>query len=211
MNQQVKQPTAEIPNGYLRDAQGRLVPEDMVEPIDLERNDLVLNLVDQAKALQKEMIKFKAAAFGEIGAFIELSAERYDVKVGGRKGNVSLVSFDGKFKVQRAISEHITFDERLQVARELIYQCIHGWVEGSGSEVRALVEHAFQVDKEGNVSTARIMGLRRINITDAKWQKAMEAIADSIQVSGSKSYVRLYERVGDSEHFKPISLDLAGL
>jgi hypothetical protein len=37
----------------------------------------------------------------------------------------------------------------------------------------------------------------------------MEAIADSIQVSGSTTYLRLYERVGETDQFESISLDLA--
>ena len=36
------------------------------------------------------------------------------------KGNVTLTSYDGKYKIQRAIAEYLHFDERLQVAKELI-------------------------------------------------------------------------------------------
>jgi len=39
----------------------------------------------------------------------------------------------------------------------------------------------------------------------------MQAISDSIQITGSKTYVRLYERLGQSDQFMPISLDIAGL
>ena len=37
----------------------------------------------------------------------------------------------------------------------------------------------------------------------------MFAIADSVQVVGTKAYVRFYERVGNSEEYRPISLDIA--
>jgi len=39
----------------------------------------------------------------------------------------------------------------------------------------------------------------------------MRAISDSIQSSGSKTYIRIYERVGQSENYRPISLDVAGV
>jgi hypothetical protein len=55
-----------------------------------------------------------------------------------------------------------------------------------------------------------VLGLKRLNIRDEKWQRAMQAIADSVQVSGSKPYIRIYERIGDTDQFKPISLDVAG-
>ena len=37
-----------IPAGYRRDAQGRLVPEAMIKPLDLARDQLVLDLVARA-------------------------------------------------------------------------------------------------------------------------------------------------------------------
>ncbi len=201
--------TLSTPKGYMQDARGRLMPIDLVEPIDIERNELVIAMVAKAKALKEQLIEFKINAMGDIAALIELSAERYDIKMGGAKGNISLISYDGRYKVQRTIADNIHFDERLQVAKALIDQCVQRWSDGIDNKIRALVEHAFQVDKEGNISTSRILSLRRIKIEDEQWQSAMEAIADSLQVSGSTTYLRLYERVGDSEQYQAISLDIA--
>lgn len=39
-----------IPAGYRKDAQGRLVPESLIGPIDRMRDDLVLELVKGAEA-----------------------------------------------------------------------------------------------------------------------------------------------------------------
>lgn len=39
----------------------------------------------------------------------------------------------------------------------------------------------------------------------------MQAIGDSVQTAGSKPYLRFYERVGDSDEYRPISLDVAGV
>lgn len=208
MNHAVQQ---HIPEGYLQDQAGRLVPIALIDEIDLARNDLVNEIVLKAQELQAAMAAFKLNTLGDISAFVDLSAEGYGIKMGGKKGNVSLISFDGRYRIQRAISEYVVFDERLQVAKELIDKCIHRWAEGSDNKIRALVEHAFQVDKEGNISTGRVLGLRRIKIDDEQWNSAMAAIADSIQIAGSKTYVRLYERVGESDQFRPIPLDIAAL
>ena len=67
------------------------------------------------------------------------------------------------------------------------------------------------MDKEGKINTGRVLSLRRLDIDDDRWKRAMDAISDSIQTVGSKSYVRLYERIGDSEEYVPISLDIAGV
>nr|WP_067289803.1 DUF3164 family protein [Marinobacterium profundum] len=208
MNNAVQQ---HIPEGYLMDQAGRLVPVSKIDEIDLTRNDLVGDIVGKALALQRAMEEFKFAVLGDIEAFIELSAERYDVQLGGKKGNVTLSSIDGRYKIQRAISESLVFDERLQVAKELIDQCIQRWAQGSAAEIQALVSHAFQVDKEGKISTGRVLGLRRLAIDDPQWRMAMDAIADSIQVTGSKTYIRIYERLGAEDNFRPVSLDMASL
>ncbi|MCK9139459.1 DUF3164 family protein, partial [Haemophilus influenzae] len=81
---------------------------------------------------------------------------------------------------------------------------------GSRPELKALIERAFNVDKEGNLNTSRILGLRRVDIQDERWQNAMQAISESVQVVSSKAYVRLYERVGESDQYVPIALDVAG-
>jgi len=208
----VNQPQANpIPDGYMQDAKGALWPVENIREIDRLRNDLVGEIVAKTKLQSEALAKFKAAVFGDIEAFVQLSGEKYGVAMGGKKGNVSLLSFDGRYKVQRAVSESLAFDERLQIAKELVNQCIHLWSEGSRSEIRALINDAFQVDKEGRVNVARILSLRRLEITDDKWLTAMKAIGESIQVAGSKTYFRVYERVGDSEQYQPISLDIAAV
>ena len=200
-----------IPAGYVKDARGRLVPESLVAPIDQLRDQTITSLVDEAKRLQAAMADFKARAFGDIAAFIEASNEQYGVKVGGAKGNISLITFNGQYKIVRQIAEHLQFDERLQAAKELIDECPREWTEGSNDKVKVLINEAFQVDKEGNVNTGRILALRRLAIDDPKWTKAMRAIVDSIRVTGSKPYIRLYERIEDSEDYRAISLDLAAI
>lgn len=204
-------PQTVVPEGFWQDAQGRLVPESMVKPIDQERDRLVKHLVDRASELSTELADFKAVAFGDIEAFIELSAEQYSAKVGGKKGNVTLYSYDGRYKIQRAVQESIVFDERLQAARALIDDCLRDWTQGARPEVVTLVNDAFRTDTKGEIRTARVLALRRLEIRDERWQRAMTAIGEACQVIGSKSYIRVYERIGDSDQYKAISLDIAGV
>lgn len=201
----------DIPDGYLRDAKGRLVPNEMVSDIDQARDQLVRNIVADAIALREAIGAFKRQTMDDVQAFVELSGEKYNVQMGGLKGNLTLVSYDGKYKVQRAIADHITFDERLQIAKQLIDECIHSWSGGARPEIKALVNDAFNVDKEGKINTGRVLGLRRLDIQDAKWLEAMQAISDSVQVSGTKAYLRIYERVGDTDQYQQIALDVAAL
>ncbi len=196
---------------YKQDSQGRLVPVESIKEIDLMRDDLVMEIVAQDEQTHTQLAAFKQKVFGDVRAFVELSAEKYGAKIGGRKGNISLLSYDGKYKVLIANQDHIVFDERIQAAKSLIDECIKSWTAGASMEIKALIDRAFEVDKEGRLNTGRILTLRRVNIDDARWHQAMQAIGDSIQVVGSKSYVRVYRRKGDNDVYEQISLDIAGV
>ncbi len=197
------------PAGYMQDSVGRLVPLETIKPIDLLRDRLVNDIAVSSIALSRQISAFKAQTFGDIAAFADLSSEQYGVKLGRAKGNLQLFSFDGRYKVIKAIAEHICFDERLQAAKVLIDECITEWSQDSRPELQVLINNAFQVDKAGNINVGRVLALRRLEITDPRWQQAMQAMTEAVQVVGSKSYLRVYERDAHGE-YQPIALDVAG-
>lgn len=202
----------QIPNGYKQNAVGHLVPIGKIGDLELLKDDLVMGIINQALNLQTMMMTVKSQSLTDIDTFMKLAAEQYDTVLGGEKGNVQLLSFDGKYKVILAIDDNQTFDEKLQIAKQLIDECILAWTQDSNDNVRAIIQDAFQVDKAGNLNKSRIFGLLRLkNIKDPQWAKAMEALKDSIQVLSSKRYMRLYQRVGDEGKYQQISLDMAGL
>ena len=196
---------------YMKNSKGHLIPKEQVSDLDLLRDELVGNIAATFIAERETLRQLKQMTLDEIATFVDVSAEQYGAKIGGKKGNINLMSFDGAYKVSVQISEYIVFDERLQVAKTLIDECIHDWSDGADDKILTLVNDAFQVDKQGNVSTSRILGLRRLKIDDTKWQEAMQAIADSMTTAGSKTYIRAYERVGSTDQWKVISLDFAAL
>jgi len=201
----------QVPEGYMLDHLGRLVPDSIIKDVDKMRDQVVMEIVREATHLNELLAAFKRKAMDDVLAFVTLSAEKYGAKLGGQKGNISLTSFDGMYKVTRSINEYITFDERLEAAKALLDQCLKSWTSESSDKLRKLVNFAFKVDKTGNISTQRIMGLLRVDIKDETWKKAMEAITESIQVSGSKAYIRIYKREGDSDKYKQINLDMAAV
>ncbi|MCF6267752.1 MAG: DUF3164 family protein, partial [Desulfuromusa sp.] len=144
-------------DGYKENAQGAWVPIEKIKDIDLLRDEVVMELIEKARELNQLMCHFKASALTDVETFILLSAEKYGAKIGGKKGNVSLRSFDGKYRVQVAVADRIVFDERLQVAKELIDNCINRWSDGANKNLQAIVNDAFQVDKEGRINTARVL------------------------------------------------------
>ena len=75
----------------------------------------------------------------------------------------------------------------------------------------ALINHAFQTDKEGRINTGRVLSLRRLDIADKQWRAAMEAIADSMTTASTTAYIRFYERDRADLPWRAIALDMAAL
>ncbi|HTF98644.1 MAG TPA: DUF3164 family protein [Cellvibrio sp.] len=203
----------QIPQGCRMNAQGAYVPVERIKPIDLLRDELVTKIVQRAAILNEQLSKLKNDALEEIATFVEQSAAEYRVNLGGKKGNVQLASYDGKYKVMRAKHDYMSFDERLLAAKQLITECLEDWA-GRPGVPRGLVviaEKAFRKNSKGEISVSRVLDLRSHDIEDERWKKAMEIIADSIRVQATVTYLRLYERVGNSDQYKQISLDIAGV
>ena len=70
---------------YRKDAKGNLVPVDNIKEMDLLRDELVMELAGKARSVQEKIVDFKRGAVEDIAAFVQLSADRYDVSLGGQE------------------------------------------------------------------------------------------------------------------------------
>lgn len=200
-----------IPAGFVRNALGHLVPEDQVREQDKLRDQVARELATAAIPLHAALKAFKEKALGDIADLVSISAERYGVQMGGKKGNVSVTTYDGQYKIERAYADRITFTEEVLAAKELVDQCIRTWSEGANSHLQVLVDRAFRADKKGQLKTADLLDLLRTEIDDPGWKMAMQALKDSILVVGTAVYIRVYQRVGETDSYTPISLNIAGV
>ena len=148
---------------YRKDVRGALVPVATIKEIDLFRDDLVRGLIAKVLPVKAELATLKREAMAEANAFIDMSVEQYGVKR-SVKGNTTLHSFDGKYRILIANQDVQQFDERIQAAKALI---------------------------------------------DEKWQRAMQALSDSLHVQTSREYIRFYERKDDTGEYELINLDFA--
>ena len=196
-------------NDYMQDAKGRLIPKSMVKPQDQLRDQTVKIIVERFKKSHEVLKDCKVKSMQDISELEEIVAEKYQAKLGGKKGNLTLYSFDGKYKVMRSFADRIVFNEAAKSAEALFKECILEWGQGSDPKLVSLVNYAFETDKQGNLSFSKIYSLLHYNINDEKWLRAKQAIIDSMNVAYSKSYIRVYERVGDTEVYKAIPLDIA--
>ncbi|MBE0378481.1 DUF3164 family protein [Pseudoalteromonas prydzensis] len=200
-----------MPQEFLINHKGQQVPLKGIRPADIIRHEFVQKAIELAKAQSYQLAEFKKQQMSEFDAFMGLLAQEYAVEMGGKKGNVTLRSFDHKQKITLQVQESIELGPELLIAKELIDECLNEWSEGANENLKLIIEQTFATDKKGKVSVQKVLGLRRLKITDdsGKWQRAMDIIADAIQVIDSTRFIRFYETVGEQE--RAISLDIAKL
>jgi len=201
--------TTAIPAGMMMDAKGRFVPEHLVGDLDKLQDQLVKAVMGYAEPLSSQISRFKVHTFDDVHSFMALAAEKYGAKPRGQKGNMTFQSYDGCLKLIVAVQDRLDFGPELQTAKDLVDECIAEWASDSRGEIRKLVTHAFDVDKAGKIDRGALFSLRRLNIDDPRWLRAMEAIGDSMRVTGSKTYIRLYRRPSATDKWSLVTIDLA--
>ncbi|WP_261372411.1 DUF3164 family protein [Yersinia aldovae] len=199
-----------LPEGYMLDRKSRLVPISQVSDFDLEMDAFVRAQVAEAIEENARIKAFKSKSFDECYAWLDLVAEKYGKTRGGLKGNVTFASYDGSEQIRIAVQDSLTFGPELQIAKDLIDECLNEWSEGANENLRAIILDAFAVDKEGQLNTGRILSLRRIKIDDPRWHQAMEAISESLQVAVSKTYINFRRKNADGKLVN-IPIDIAAV
>jgi hypothetical protein len=194
---------------YWRNPEGALVPAEAVRPADQLEDETVRKIIGFAKPLSAEISRFWRHTREDIAGFVDLVLQQYAASRGGKKGNITLTSFDDMFKVELQVSRLIEFGADLQAAKVLTDECLAGWSEGSGAEIRTIVRTAFNVDKDGRVNQQALLGLLRHDFSDERWQRAMEAIRNAIKVKATKEYLRFWERPDPGAAWVAIPIDLA--
>lgn len=194
---------------YMTNSKGGLDPVATVKAQHKLEDQTVRKCIEFARSLSAQVSRFAGHTAGDLSALDQLLAENYGVTIGGKKGNRTYTTYDGLQRIQVQVSDQITFGPELQIAKALIDTCLTEWSADSRPEIQSIVTRAFNTDKEGQVNRADVFMLLRLEIEDQRWKSAMEAIRDAIRVTGTKEYVRFYERADLTAPWRAITIDLA--
>ncbi len=208
---------AKIPDGIVMvdgkehrtDAKGSLVPIALVKPRDLLQDEIARKIIGYAVALSEQITRFKAHVADDIRVFEEVLALEYNAKIGGPKGNKSLMTYDGLFRVSVRTADKYEYGPELQTAKSLVDECMNDWASDARDELKVIVTEAFDVNKEGNVSRAAMLRLKKWDIKDERWIRAMDAISDAEREVGKATYFHCHRRETPDARWEAITIDLA--
>jgi hypothetical protein len=193
-------------NGNWLDPKGVAVPQRYVKPIDRKRDQVSEAILKDVEKLHDTMRSVKMKALKRMLSYDEFVAQETGVNP-DKKGNIQITNFSGTVRVEYTVKDVIAFNDTLRSAKTLIDECLMAWTEGGHENLKVLVLKAFEVDKKGRINTSEILKLRSLNIKDEKWKRAMELIADSISISGTRSYLRVSHRLHPELPWESIDLN----
>ena len=175
--------------GNWLDSKGRPVPEEYIRPEDKKKDKLVESILKRVVKLSAKLETEKAEIVDSIEKYLKDLAKDNRVREGW-KGNILLYNFSQNLCIERRIDESISFDERLQMVKTTIDKWIGQKLKDTDPTLSKVIAQAFSVDKQGRINTAMLLKLKRIDIQDAEWKKAMQLLDDSIFVKSSKMALR---------------------
>lgn len=194
---------------WMEDAKGNMVPLANIKAEDKLQDETVRKIIGFAKDLSAQIARFKSHTLADLGSLNAIYEQEYGQTLGGKKGNTTYQTIDGRMRVVVQFADQVTFGPQIHIAKSLIDECLTEWSAEARPEIQAIVTRAFNTDKEGQINKSEIFMLLRLDIADARWQRAMDAIRDSIRVTGSKGYIRFYERENPNDEPVAITIDIA--
>lgn len=186
----ISQPMVDSKGRWI-DSTGQAVPKKYIEPLVRERDKVVRRAARSAFELHHRIVKVKTEVINLIDSYLTKVADSHEATW---KGNAELLSFDGRIKVDIKVGESLEFDERLQIAKTKIDDCLIRWIGDARGEIQTLIQQAFRVDRKGNINSRAILTLRQFRFKDPVWQQAMSLISDSLRIRTTRRYLNVYLR-----------------
>lgn len=198
-----------IPAGYREDPKGNLVAERNIHPRDLLADQLVRDLVGRVESAAAFAADLKRDLLGDIASYVQLVAADFGAVVTGADGSLSLTTYDGRLKIERARADRIQVGPEIIAAEALVREILDEITDPIAKPIatRAFSRHR----KTGELSAAKLIQLAGIEIDDPRWRQAQQAIREALQVTGSITYFRAYRRAEPDQPWQQIALDFSAV
>lgn len=174
------------------------------------RDEAISNMVAFAKNLHEQMTGFKNSSFEMIETLYKMLQEHSDRHASG-KGNVTLDTADGQFRVVYKRSDNTRFDERATQAEAHILDFVaNRW--GNKDDADSKFIKRMLERKNGKLDKNKVLDMisMRDNYDDPHWQKGIDLLQESIVPDTTRFYAEYYYRSEDNEWI-PIVLNFSKL
>ena len=163
--------------------------------------------------INRALSEFKAMVTQACAEMQEQYMKDKDLEaIGKGKGNMTWYNFDRSIKMEVAIHDQITFDEKgIELCKQLLNQFLDENIESKDIVIKELVNDAFSTSK-GNLDAKKVMNLLRYRtkIKYPLFQKALNELEESIRRPSSKTYFRIWAK-DEAGEYQNIDLNFSSI
>lgn len=178
------------------DAAGREVPAKYVPKFAKTKDAAARKILDawrKEEARLRKLWKDTVAIVEKIHAGAR-EEEKLEPATVADKGYFSFRSFDGSVTVRLDRAREIVFNEKIDLAKELIDEAVKEIAGNSAGDLRTIVESAFKPrGKNRALDRQRLSDICRMDVRNKKWQKAVELIKAAAEESQRMDYLRVLD------------------
>ncbi len=176
-----------------------------------DRDELVKNLIAVAEQISKLIATFKIEAVNNLTKFKERALEYGDIR-SNSKGGFSLRTSDGKMKVVFQRDTRSEYDERADLAEELLREFLGDMVKKRDQQAYEIITGLLQRGQKGDFNPAAISALIKMEdkYSDPRWLKAMKLFKESFNTRLIAYGVSFYKQDNLGKD-KPIILSFSAL
>ncbi|MCP1270922.1 DUF3164 family protein [Acetobacter cerevisiae] len=186
-------------------------PRAKIATSALLANDFAIDMVGDAKALNELMCETKARMYAKVEIYEQQLLDHYKAKKRrNSRGQISACSLDDCFRVDLSIADFRRVTSDFIAAQALMGEVLDDLMEDVNPDIRLLLEAAFVPDeKTGRVNVERLQQVRKVKLSHPRWADVLDAVANSIEVTSSKSYLRFYWRERNDDEWTQIVLQFS--
>lgn len=177
------------------------------------RRDSFIHLcISQASALHDELRKFKRTCVETGNELHDLMYEVYQKEPKELK-TFSLISSDGKYKVEIDRAERQNLDETAEVHIDAIKEVLREKFASRNKTMYNIINDILIKNNAGDYDERLVAKLRKheTDINDKRFSDALDGLAKSYYVSGTSTYARFYSKSEDTNAWQHINIQFSSL
>lgn len=186
--------------------------EERKQKYEAYRDKMIVEIMEEATKLHKDLKDFKQRTFVKLLKFKRYAMKYGDIKRSS-KGGFGLRTKDGRYMVRIDRNLINEFDERAEMAVQLIQEFMRDKVYKRDRDIYEMIMQLLARNKRGDLNIARVWQLLQMKdkFDDPRWTRAMRLMEESYRNRPVSYGLSFYYKNAATEKDENLSLSLPNI
>jgi len=158
------------------------------------KNSVIIDLCQKALGLNAALKAFKKQAFEDLGALYELLQE-YSKRHSDGKGNFTVETQDGTYKIEFSRQNLGFFDERADQGERHIIDFVNSQFSGDPTTKKLITSLLERSKDKLDIKLVQKLYAMEADYQDNNWKEGIKLLKESWTPSNTKDYIRFFRKV----------------